>query len=231
MLASIAGGTDLDVTSLFRPAPRVLIRHVTRWQEHAHFAGYAQFIGQLSSVGEYLVGQSAPAERRERLRQFLKDLGRSTPPEETFERHFGHGLDELLVRWRAWVKGQGAGIHEPPPVAVHDTIMERVIPLIESKGANVLDRIQAIRELGKAGFVVGADTLIERLGADNTLPREEIIWSLEAISGLTLGDDVNRWRSWWETLPPDATSLDSSVTPGPFATAERSPHSTIRGVC
>src|SRR5262249_45508746 len=121
MMVSLVRGTALDATSVFRPKNKTLIRQVTRWQDHEHFAAYTQFVGQLSSLGEYLMGHSAAADRRERFRQFLKDLDPKTPADETFERDFGFGVDELLERWRAWVKEQGTGVHLPPPVAVRDT--------------------------------------------------------------------------------------------------------------
>ena len=66
-----------------------------------------------------------------------------------------------------------------------------------------MDRILAIRALGWAGNVLGADALIGLLGAGGEIPKEEIVWSLEAISGMVWGDDLNRWSDWWDGLPQD----------------------------
>jgi hypothetical protein len=61
--------------------------------------------------------------------------------------------------------------------------------------------------MGRAGYVVGAEALIELLREDGEIPRAEIIWSLEAISGLNHGHDIKRWTQWWDKLPQDAMGI------------------------
>ena len=85
--------------------------------------------------------------------------------------------------------------------------MERVIPIVQDRGTDRLERIQAIREMGKAGYVLGADALIEVLGKDDQIPAEEVVWSLESISGLALGNDANRWTDWLNHLPRETASI------------------------
>ena len=58
--------------------------------------------------------------------------------------------------------------------------------------------------MGQAGYALGADTLIGLLRSDDEIPPEEVVWSLEAISGLVLGDDPDRWTAWWQSLPEEA---------------------------
>jgi hypothetical protein len=43
--------------------------------------------------------------------------------------------------------------------------------------------------------------LIGLLRDDNTIPDEEAIWALEVISGMSYGDDKDRWAAWWSSLP------------------------------
>ncbi|MGO9113107.1 MAG: hypothetical protein ACLP9L_28065, partial [Thermoguttaceae bacterium] len=74
---------------------------------------------------------------------------------------------------------------------------------IEDRQAPRDDRIVAIRNMGNEGYVVGADALIGLLQGDDAIPREEVVWALEAISGLAYGDDQDRWAAWWGQLPAE----------------------------
>jgi hypothetical protein len=185
-----------------------MIRLVRDWQDLANFKTYTQFAGQSWSVLEYLCGSEAPEDRRERFRSFLQELEPRVPAEQVFERNFGYSLETLLGTWRRWVSDHGIGSHEPPPPHVRDDLSLGVIPVIQDPRANPLERVQAIRELGRAGYVLGADALIELLAADDQVPRDEVVWSLEAISGHAAGADSKRWEAWWDGLPELATSLD-----------------------
>jgi hypothetical protein len=154
------------------------------------------------------------AERLARFRAFLKEPAKRTSIEEVFQRHFDHGFEILLEQWRLWVVGRGSGSHGPPPVDVRDALMNRVIPVVEDEGASTLERIQAIREMGRAGYAQGSDALIDLLGKDDQIPSEEIVWSLESISGLALGADVGKWTGWFNHLPSDATIVaDMALLP------------------
>jgi hypothetical protein len=79
-------------------------------------------------------------------------------------------------------------------------LTNRVIPIVEHEGANTLERIQAIREMGRTGYALGSDALIDLLGKDDQIPSEEIVWSLESISGLALGDDLEKWSDWFDMI-------------------------------
>jgi hypothetical protein len=67
-----------------------------------------------------------------------------------------------------------------------------------------MDRIQAIREIGRVGYVMGAETLIDLLRTADMVLSREIVWSLQAVSGQGFGHDVNRWQAWIETVPVTA---------------------------
>ena len=43
--------------------------------------------------------------------------------------------------------------------------------------------------------------MIDVLHDPGEIPREELLWALESISGLTLGNDLDAWDSWWNGLP------------------------------
>ena len=201
MIAFLSRGDSLGTAELFHRNPRSVIKLVRDWQEFDNFTRYSQLIAQSSSVVEFLCSESR---RRERFRAFLKESRKKTPIEEVFQRHFDHGFDTLLQQWRQWVLNRVIGSHGSPPDDVRDVLMNRVIPIVEDEGANMLERIQAVREMGRVGYALGADALIDQLGK-NQIPSKEIVWALESISGLALGNDLGKWTGWFNQLPIDAT--------------------------
>jgi hypothetical protein len=100
---------------------------------------------------------------------------------------------------------RGIGLHGPPPPDIRHALTNRVIPIIRNRHADQLETIQAIREMGRTGYVLGADTLIDLLGKDDQIPAKGVVWSLESISGLALGADVKGWIDWFGQLHEDAT--------------------------
>jgi hypothetical protein len=204
VLVSIAKGTTLGPDDLFTPSKRKLNRLVvTGIPDHARFAKARQFAAQAWSLVEYLAGPTSTGDRREHFRAFVKDRQLRRGGEAVFEGHFGFGYERLLEGWREWVRARGVGTHEPPPPRHRDALLDRVIPLAADPGARIMDRIEAIRSLGWAGYVLGADTLIDVLRDPGEVPREEVVWALESISGLTLGDDPDAWEPWWNALPAE----------------------------
>jgi hypothetical protein len=153
------------------------------------------------SIVEYLGGESAPAARRSAFRAFLKDTRSVTQQEASFFQQFGFGFGSLLDDWRQWVLGQGIGADEPPPPPLREGLVNRVLPIIRDRHARREDRIQAIRDWRKAGFVLGADALIDLLRDPGDIPKEEIVWSLCMASGMAWDDEPERWQTWWSELP------------------------------
>jgi hypothetical protein len=205
MHAALSRGDSLGTADLFQPNPRSIIKFVKDWQHFDNFRKYSQLIAQSCSVVEYLCCEE---ERLEKVRAFLREPTKRSLIDEVFQRHFDHGFEILLERWRQWVLARGIGSHEPPPIDIRDTLTNGVIPIVENQGANTLERIQAIREMGRTGYVLGSDALIDLLGKDDQIPSREIVWSLESISGLALGADVEKWSDWFDQLPSDATGVD-----------------------
>jgi hypothetical protein len=177
---------------------------VRDWQEFDKFRHYSQLIAQSCSVVEYLCAEPA---RRGRFRAFLKEPAKRARTEEVLQFHLGHDFERLLEHWSSWVRERGIGIHETAPPEIRQTLRDWVIPIIEDRSADALERIKAVREMGKVGYAAGADSLIELLGKDDRVPDEEVVWSLESISGLAHGADVERWRSWHDHLPQEITQL------------------------
>jgi hypothetical protein len=163
-----------------------------------------QINAQSWSVVEYLAGARASADRRTAFQAFFKALPRRGDGESLFKQHFGYGYDKLLDDWAESVRSQGLGTHQPPPAAVQAVIQDRVIPTIWNHRAKIMDRVQAVRDMGQMGWAFGAESLIELLRRNEDFPRREVVWALESISGLPYGADVRRWTSWWESLPADA---------------------------
>jgi len=204
LLAALSRGDSLGTADLFHISPRSIVKLVRDWQDFKNFRTNGQLITQSCSVVEFLCSK---AERLERFRAFLREPTKKSPVEEVFQSHFDHGFEILLERWRSWVLNRGIGTHGPPPSDIRDALLEKLIPIVEDEEANTLDRIQAIREMGRAGYALGADALIDLLGKDDQIPSAEVVWSLESISGLALGHDVEKWTDWFDHLPSDATGV------------------------
>ncbi len=204
MLAALSRGDSLGPADFFHISNRYIVRLVRDWRDFDNFKKYSQLTAQSSSVVEFLCSDK---ERLERFRAFLKDATKKSSIEAVYQRHFDYGFQILLEQWRAWVLHRGIGWHGPPPQDTRDALLERVIPIVLDHGADQLDRIQAIREMGRTGYVLGSDALIDLLGKDDQIPSEEVVWSLESISGLALGDDVKTWTGWFNQLPSDATGV------------------------
>jgi hypothetical protein len=206
MLASLSKGTTFGV-DLFGIDNKDVFKLINGWDEHRNFAKYQRFDSESWSVLAYLIGESAPEERRANFRAFLADAGAKAQPAKAFERHFGYRFDRLVADWREWVLAQGIGAFAPAPPRVEERLVNRVIPLVEDRQADRAHRILAIRNMGSNGYLPGADALIGLLGNDDAIPKEEVIWALEAISGTPHGDDPDRWRAWWNTLAVERTDL------------------------
>jgi hypothetical protein len=91
-----------------------------------------------------------------------------------------------------------------------------VIPMIENSQANAIERVQAVRAMGNAGFAMGANSLIGLLRDGSEIPKEELVWALEAISGMRFGDDADAWAAWWDTVPEAAKCMTHAAA-GPDA--------------
>ena len=156
-----------------------------------------QFMDQAWSTVEYLAGSLAPEARKAAFRAFVRDNQPTRRHEETFFKHFGFGFGSLHDSWHEWVTQQGRGPDEPPAPLVRDALINRVLPVICDRAASTPDRIQAIRDWGRAGVALGADSLIDLLRKPGELPRDELIWSLCRASGMPWDDDPERWHAWW----------------------------------
>lgn len=211
--AALARGRSPGADALFHRNPSSLIRPMRDWHDLACYTTYTDFIAHSWSVTEYLAGAGAPEERRRGFRGFLQEVDPKGTQDDLFLRHFQLSPEALLDDWRTWVLQSRAQPHSPPPTAVRDRLADQVIPHLCDRATPRLERIMAVRELGRAGYVVGADSLIELLGTDETLPREEVVSALESISGLALGDDRERWEEWWNALPAEATCLAAAAGP------------------
>jgi hypothetical protein len=208
MLAALTVGQAFG-PDLFRMGVKEVFRLLQNWQHLDTYARLVQLVGQCRSIVEYLGGDDAPEDRRARFRAFVKELRPKEPDEPAFERHFGHGYGRLLEDWSAWVRGRGVGVHAPAPPDVCQAIVGRIVPIVRDRRARVLDRILAVRELGRAGFATGSDALIELLRDPGDVPVEEVLWALRSISGLDLGTDPEFWSAWSSGLPAEV--VDTTV--------------------
>jgi hypothetical protein len=220
MLASICRGTTLSGSQLFelrsgrliRAAQRGrLIRAAQRRDTHENFLYVSQFVQQAASTVAYLNEKN----RKQIFVEFLKDLKKKKPVDQVFIRHFGYGFEQLFENWQAWVKALGLGLHYPPPKDLREQLLNYIIPLILDDEAPIQERVQAIRDMGNAGYLLGADALIELLHDPEPRIRTVSLWSMQNISGLAFGDDVSQWSNWWDNLPADAQPVTNSVSAAP----------------
>jgi hypothetical protein len=212
MLASFSRGTALVAEELFRSRPRVLSRALANLYNRSNAVGLRQLQSQASSLVEYLAGSAAPEDRRAPFRAFFKETTRRGDDERIFQRHFGYGYDRLLRDWREWVEARGIGAHSIPPPDLITAIRDRIVPAIRDHNLRVMDRVLAVRDLGRTGFPFGCDALIGLLLKNDRDLREEIIWALEDVSGLALGDDPEGWCTWWNSLPEAIRAADRDVS-------------------
>lgn len=203
MLVALARGQELGPEECMLIPTRTLLKWLRKSEELPNFAKFQQASSQAWSLVEYLGGDSTTEERRQAFRAYLDDpeLHSKQVAEAVFSRHFGFGFGSLFDLWHEWVRAQGPGEFAPTPAEVRTSLEDRLLPLIRDPSARYMDRIQAIRDMGRAGYTLGADLLIEFLrDPKDTVPKEEIVWALEAISGHAWGNDSDRWLGWWEEI-------------------------------
>jgi hypothetical protein len=201
MLAALSNGSVLGSSELFHAPSRALAKLVRDWQIHENFTRFVLFGSQSWSIVGFLCGTE---DRRKRFRAFLQSLGPKISAEEMFKQNFGYDFETLLADWRRSVLSRGSGTHAMPSPEARATLLECVIPTIQDRGAKPIDRILAVREMGKAGYSFGADVLIGLLDEDQEIPKKEIIWALETISGRVLNDSPSAWDAWLDQLPAEA---------------------------
>jgi hypothetical protein len=182
---------------------------VRNWYDHDSFAAFADLSARAWSMIEYLCFGDGARERQERFRAFLKELPAKGSREAIFQHHVGFGFETLLEQWRDWVTQRGPGSYAAPPSEIQQGLTSRIIPTVRDKHARIMDRILAIREIGRVGYVMGADALIDLLKTANVILSQEIVWSLEAVSGHAWGHDIDRWQAWIESVPPAAVRSEN----------------------
>ena len=104
------------------------------------------------------------------------------------------------------MRGRGIGEHDAPTDRIRDALLDGITPIVRDLGARRMDRILAIRELGRLGYALGSGALIDLLRDGGEPLRDEAVRALEAISGYAWGDDAGRWSAWYEGLPGRAVA-------------------------
>jgi hypothetical protein len=200
MIVALEDRSALDA-DLFRLKGTTILRLTRNWYEHESFSTFASLSARAWSMIEYLCGRDTPPQRREPFQAFLKDLRAKGSQEAIFQHHFGFGFEALVQQWREWVRVRGPGSYVPPPPVIQQALTTAIIPTIRNPNARIMDRIQAIREIGRVGYAMGADTLIDLLRSNNMILSPEIVWSLQSVSGHGWGHDVDRWQAWIKSVP------------------------------
>jgi hypothetical protein len=195
LLASLAAGRALG-RELFDVSLNQRFQRAMRQFNHGDFAFTAQFGWQSWSVVRFLTCASAghgPA-----FQQFVHRLNAGIRADEACAGAFGAGFEELLRQWRHWVEAQGAGSPKPINDRCRETLTAELIPCARDPQQPLAERIRAVRSMGQAGYLLGADALMELLRVDVPLAlRTEARWALQSISGLALPADPDAWQAWW----------------------------------
>jgi hypothetical protein len=176
------------------------------WRDFDMYARLLRLVMFSRSLGDFLGGDLATEDRRARFRGFVTEVGPRADAEGVFVKHFGHGFARLLEDWQQALAAQGVCAHEPPSPHVREALLERVIPRVEDREADPWERTRAMREMGAAGYVLGADALIRVLEDEGPL-RREAASALELISGTAAGEDIRHWWEWWQSLPSAAVPV------------------------
>jgi hypothetical protein len=226
MLAALERPSVLGATELFQANPRAMLSLAKEWQDLGQFTRYVQFSDQSWSIVEFLCCEP---ERQSGFRGYLREVRMEDSHEGVFSRHFGSGFDGLLRDWAAWVVARGVGCHIAPPPHVREALVDRVIPIASDPRAATLTRVQAIRELGRAGYSLGADALIELLAGESRVPAAELVAALEAIAGSAHGADIRVWRRWREANCPPGISAPYEPISSSLRKAQR-PHAACGAV-
>ncbi len=209
MLAARSQGIEWS-QEFFTTSATKFFRLFVRTKDAQSVRRSEQFIDQAWSIVEFLAGEDAPENRRTAFHAFLNDKQAGRRPEQTFFQHFGFGFGSCLDAWREWVTEQGIGPDLPPEPRIRDAVLHRELPVIRDREATRSDRIQAIRNWRIAGTPLGAPALIDLLRDPGDIPKDEIVWALHGASGISCGEDPDRWQAWWETV---RTAVEVPKTP------------------
>lgn len=207
MIAALASGSAYS-TELFNVRMPDLTRMLQGTGHSERFQRLQQFAHQAASIVEYLV-RDDPGKRA--MGAFLTDRLARSRPEAAFLRHFGRDESALLDDWRGWVARRGIGPHLPPSSQHREAIVGRVLPVLRDPGASPEDRILALRSWAVEGHAIGAEGVISLLDEPGTIPKEEAIWALRMVSGMTWGDEPGRWRDWYKGLPDDCRNASELI--------------------
>jgi hypothetical protein len=200
MIASLSPGTALSV-EMFGMTLNGLTRQLRGSKDPRKYQRFQQFHNQAWSIVEYLREASSSGALPADIGGFLVDRRSKTDQEGSFRDHIGRGFAPLLEEWRQWVRSQGIGRYEPPPSGIGEAPLDRVLPVIRDPRSRLGNRILAIREWAHAGYVLGADVLIDLLRDPGDIPKEEVVWALCMASGMAWRDEPQRWQAWWDELP------------------------------
>src|SRR5262249_25690899 len=124
MSLAIAKGISLDKDGLFDPKLKALGRRFLRRNQPQDFVYVSRFVSQVHSVVVYL----CETPRRQTFLGFLKDIKQKEPLEPVFEKHFGFGFGRLLEDWQTAVKARRSEEHFPPPPAIKEGLLKRILP-------------------------------------------------------------------------------------------------------
>ncbi|HEV7226695.1 MAG TPA: hypothetical protein VGN42_28565, partial [Pirellulales bacterium] len=212
MLSALAAGRTLNARALLAPFPRFKINfNPAATADFSEFTKTTAQNAQYWSVMEFICGAGSTPARRLAFQRFLADPRRRKRQVETLTEHLGCSPDQLLADWRGWVQALGVGEHAPPPAEYAELLLSGPIALVKNEQVSLVERSRAIRRLGREGFAIGADALIDvlRQGPSDLAP--EAIWALETISGRSLGGDAELWTAWLKDVPEAAKSPKSAV--------------------
>jgi hypothetical protein len=175
-------------------------------------------IDLLSTLGEMLLGEDAPAERRQKVLDWLRTLRPKDNPVESFTREVGLTLDQLVAEWESWSSAQSGLPYVPLPPEKVAAVMSLHLPTLRNRSLPVDERRLAARQIGYSGYAALAPLLLEQLHDPRCEFRYDVIEALENLSGQPLGDNHAAWQAWYSELPADVRAWPP--VPAPAVKAE-----------
>lgn len=205
---ALAKGTLRPQEEVFGVSMRRILKRIRRSHENLDDFKYLDVMSsQFVSLIAYLIGPDSTPQRREGFRNFFLAVQVRDNYESVFREHVGMGFAELFDAWKTWVQTQPVGPPAPPSTpALRRAILEWCIPTLEDDRAPFEETVQVVRDIGRAGYVLGADRLIDLVATSGKELRDTAQWALENISGET-HETPAEWRRWWESLPREAESV------------------------
>lgn len=157
---------------------------------------------RLQSQAALLLVQSNSREAESLVRRELKqtndpDVYQALTAALCLERD-ARFLDELWGRMRGGSPALRQATADVLAEMADPSVVRRLRELVDDSQAEAALRRTALNTLGRTGRKEAVAALLEQLGGSDEGMRATAAETLNAVTGLQYGPDLNRWRQWWQ---------------------------------